>query len=448
MKKIQVLSLFLLLACGQIYGGANPDLAFVLAYKNINVLNKAIAAGNDDTQANKVLDAMDEFINFDIEQAAALKASQDGILFKGKPVDPAQVAAKNAELQKRIKTLNDNISKFKKGGVVAWEEKKAHNRNKEKNKKQKQLHANLAALSEQDSINNLREQNALAIEAAIEYYIATFGQCYVQQGKMYGSSIVISSDQDQQLAITINEYDRLMATLQKAANQFPSVMITLDMIDSDQDQEASISDVASYISNMPASSGSWAMFALKAAVGIGATIAASAVAYNLYQGKEWNSSAAYDDAMSTQAGQKAQALVNQAKIAGDKAYNDVINSSYGKSAQEKAQYAQAAAEKAVNDVMNSSAAQSIENAFTKTMNAMGYQTPAQNNATAAQLAAQKQLDAAQNAAQVAAAQAAVDAANQAAAQAAVDAANQAAAYEASSNVSWDNADQAYDQYFA
>ena len=414
MKKIQVLSLFLLLACGQIYGSANPDLAFVLAYKNINVLNKAIAAGNDDTQANKLLDDIDFCIEFEIEGAAALKASQDGVLFKGKPVDPAQVAAMNAKLEKRIKTLNHNISKFEKGSVVAWEEKKVHNRNKEKNKIHKQLAANQAALSNQDSINNLRDQNILAVDIAIENYIATFGQCYAQPGKMYGSSIVISSDQDQQLAITINEYNRLMATLQKAASQFPSVMITLDMIDSDEDMQASIKEVASYINNMPASSGSWSMFALKAAVGIGATIAAGAVAYNLYQGKEWNNSAAYDDAMNTQAGQQAQALVNKAKEAGDQAYNNAMSSSYGKSAQEKAQYAQAAAEKAVNDVMNSSAAKSIETTFTKTMNAMGYQTTAQNNATAAQVAAAAQLAAAQNAAQVAAAQAAVDAANQAA----------------------------------
>ena len=408
MKKIQVLSLFLLLACGQIYGSANAELSFILAYQNIDTFNKSISAGNDDMQAVALLNAMSECIAFDQQQVAALKSAQGNMLFKGKPVDPAQVEAANAKLQARIKKLNNNMSAYKKGGVVEWEKDKFKARKKEKKNKQEQLAANQAALSEQDSINNLREQNAIALDDAIESYIATFGQCYAQAGTMYGSSIVISSDQDQKVAITPNEYNQLVSTLQNAASQFPSIMITLDMVDSDQDMQASISDVTSYIKNMPVTTGSWAMFALKSAVTAAVIAGTAIVGYNLYQGEEWNSSRAIDDAMDTQAGQQAQALAAQAKSAGDKAYNDAMNTSYGKSAAQAAQDATAAAQNAANAVMNSSVGQAVEKGWTTTVNALGYETQAQIDAAAqlAQARTTAQVNAAQAAQNLADAQAA------------------------------------------
>jgi hypothetical protein len=439
MKKIQVLSLFLLLACGQIYGSANAELAFILAYQDIDAFKKNIFADNDDMHASSLINSMKECIAFDKEQQNAIKASINGTFFNGKPIDPAQVAAADAKLQARIKTLNNHISDYKKGGVSASEKNNVHARRKNKQNKKDELAGNQSVLSAQDSINNLRAQNALALNDAIESYIATFGQCYVKPGSVYGSSIVISSDQDKNLAITPQEYNNLVATLQSAAAQFPSIMITLDMVDSDQEMQASISDTVSYIQNMPVSSGSWTSFILKSTVAAAVITATAIVGYNLYNGEDWNSSKAINDAMDTQAGQQAQALAAQAKAAGDQAYNNSMNSSYGKSAVQAAQDATAAAQNAANAVMNSAPAKSIESVWTKTVNALGYQTQAQINANA-------QLAAAQTATQLAAAQAAKNLAD---AQAAQELMQQVAAvYQQQSNNSWNAADQAmYNQYF-
>ncbi len=395
MKNIQVLSLLLLLSCGQMYGNANPDLAFVLAYQNIDAMKKNITSDNNDMHARDLLDVMNESIDFDAMQQQALAAAQAGMILDGVPLDADKIAEDNKELQKRIKKLKKNIKKFEKDGVVAWEKKKIDNRRDNRDKKQNELDENLAQLQSmkdaqaaEASIDNIREQNAITFDEALESYIASFGQCYVVPGKVYGTSVIISSNENQNIAITYNEYDQLLATVQKAANQFPSVMITLDLVDSDEDVEVSVADVANYISNMPTNNGSWARFALQSAAIAAVTIGASAVAYNMYQGEDWNSSRAlndasdatakaYNNALETEAGQKAQALAVQVQEAKNQAFEKALNSPVGQTLQEKMQYAQEQAQVAGDALINSSAAQSVESGWAKALNLVGYQTSGQ-----------------------------------------------------------------------
>lgn len=296
MKNIKILSLLTLLSFGQMYVNANPDLSFVLTFQAIDELDKSISSDNDDIGALNFLKTMEDSINFDIKQQKALNGAKNTYLYNGVPLDLKEIAEDNKDLKDRIKTLDNNISEFKKGGVLPHERKKYNNRLEERRQAKTKLDANIDAIEAnkdamthaqqaQAKIATLRAKNSLVIEQAIESYIISFGRAYIKPGT---STIVISSKYNENLPITPKEYQQLVATLSKAAKQFGStIMIDLPL---ENLAPMTISEVIKCINNMPltASNASWAMFGLKASLGIAAAIAAGGIAYNLYQDKAWN----------------------------------------------------------------------------------------------------------------------------------------------------------------
>lgn len=316
MKNINVLSLLTLLAFGQIYGGAAPDISFISAYRAIDELTKTISSDNDDAVALNLLQIMNICIAFDLAQQQALKATQDTFMFKGTPLDSAKIAAAHKELQSNINASNSHIKKLSKSKN---NNNKLNNNQQARNEAQANLDATIAAINENQSsmtvaqagqkkIGALRAKNALVLEQAIESYVGSLGQCYTKQGV-----VVISSKYNQNLPITPKEFNQLITTLNNSFSQFGSnVMITLELQGS---APVTIDNVAKSINNMPLSSSSyasWALFGLKAAAVTAATVAAGAIAYNVYQGKNWNDTT---DAQNTVAGAQA---VTQAQL--DNAY--------------------------------------------------------------------------------------------------------------------------------
>jgi hypothetical protein len=338
MKKIKVLSLFMLLASAQINSVAqtNPELAFILSYQALDNFARTISSDRDDVGALQLLDFMKNCIAFDAQQKQQIAAAKDGYLAKGTPLDPVKIAAQNKELQARIETLDHNIKEFKKGGITPKENKKVDNRRQERKEKEALIKKNQAALAAQNAAmadaeqkaqaaQALIDQNELAFEQALESYIYSFGQAYAKN-----ASIVISSKYNKEMPITPKEYAQLVATLKNAANQFgSSVMITLDL---DNAAPANIQDVISYINNMaPASASflSYAGYALAATAVTAAVIAAAAVSYNVYQGKDWNDTSDAQDAYNTGLGQAKSGYnviaTSAASVADQSGMNEAAN---------------------------------------------------------------------------------------------------------------------------
>ena len=342
MKNINALSLFLLLTSTQTYSAANPMLGFILASKVTKNLNSAVVSANDNAAAKELLAIMNASIDSAKNLENDLNNVQGTFLYNGVPLDETKIeqenknlAAREDVLEKEINRLNSNISKYKKGGIMPHERKKVNNRRAEIGRHKDEIKANLnkisannAALKKADNVEALAESNKEAInlqieeneldfDLALETYILSFGQVYKKEGTLYGSSIVISSDYDRNIAITPKNYNELVATLNKADKQFGSnIEITLP---SEEVEPATIKEVASYIGNMaPASSAyaSYAKYTLAATVGTAAAIAGTAVAYNLYQGKEWNDMEDISNVYSE--------VADQANIAGQAAYDQAI----------------------------------------------------------------------------------------------------------------------------
>ena len=342
MKNINALSLFLLLTSTQTYSAANPMLGFILASKVTKNLNSAVVSANDNAAAKELLAIMNASIDSAKNLENDLNNVQGTFLYNEVPLDEAKIeqenknlAAREAELKKEIDRLSGNIKSYEKGGITAWERKKVNNRREDRRKHQDEITANLAKIAanntllkkadnveaiaeaNKNAINLQIEQNELNFDEALETYIVSFGQVYKKEGTLYGSSIVISSDYDRNIAITPKNYNELVATLNKADKQFGSnIEITLP---SEEVEPATIKEVANYVGNMPLASSAYASYAkytLAATVGTAAAIAGTAIAYNLYQGKEWNDMEDVSNVYSE--------VAAQANIAGQAAYDKAI----------------------------------------------------------------------------------------------------------------------------
>ncbi len=317
MKKIKALSLLMLFASAQIdsVAATNPELAFVLSYQALDNFARTVSSDRDDIGALQLLDFMNKSISFDAQQKQQIAAAQDGYLSKGTPLDPAKIAAQNKELQARIETLNHNIKAFEKGGVTAVEKARVDRRRSERRQKMAAISQNQAALDAQNAAKAdvdkktqaaqaLIDQNELAFEQALESYIESFGQVYVNKG-----SIVISSKYNKEMPITPKEYAQLVATLKNASSQFGSaVSINLNL---DSSAPASIKDVVGYVGNMaPAGASylSYAGYALAATAVAAAAIAAVSIGSKMY----YDDKGFMDAAQST--GQDASVLFNSGVV--------------------------------------------------------------------------------------------------------------------------------------
>src|SRR3989338_7933020 len=109
MKNIKILSLFLLLASAQIYGVANPELRFILAYQAIDSLGKAVSIDLDDMAAQQLIQAMNYSIDFDIAQKQQLAAVQGSFWARGVALDASQLQQQNTDLQQQINNLEKEI---------------------------------------------------------------------------------------------------------------------------------------------------------------------------------------------------------------------------------------------------------------------------------------------------------------------------------------------------
>lgn len=306
MKKINAISLLFLLASAQMYGitQAGADLAFVLACQAADSFYDVTESDADDIIAVQIIEFMNNCIATDANLKEELAASVNGYLFKGKPLDPLAIAAQDKKLQDSIKNYNNNIKKLKGSNktLAPVHKGKINSRQNARDDQKAKLKENLTAIqanttaenvakANADMINNLIEQNQLSLDQAIEYYIATFGQCYTLPGSVYGSSIVISSRYNKNMPITPNEYNDLVSSLNQASSQFGST-ISIQLALGDNGVDATIKDVAGYVSKMAPSSASYSTYAF---VGLGTAAAiVSAMAYNINaQGKDWSDPAEY-----------------------------------------------------------------------------------------------------------------------------------------------------------
>ncbi|MDP3788702.1 MAG: hypothetical protein Q8Q60_05310 [Candidatus Chromulinivorax sp.] len=400
MKNTKVLSLLLLLASTQMYSFAavaNPDLLFVQACQTLKKLEIDIQWDSDGVGAIQLLDIANKCIDYDVNQQKSLDASKNTFLYKGVPLDLAKIEAENKNLQNDLKNIKNSIHRL--DDAYTANKGKIKDRKRDRTRKEKQLDENKAAIAAnaaamttaqtaEATIKVLREKNALAFEDAIESYIALYGQCY-SSGSMWGSSTVISSKYDDNIAITPNEYNQLVATLQNAVAPFNNVTLELS---SDQDMHVNVSQILGFLANMkPAANRSWAQFGMN--VGIGAAIAAGAIvaigaASNAYQGKDLldtgdasallnsgvsNVSNAYDAAINSSAGQQLTDLISQANSAGQVAYQNILNSSAGQATQATLENAQAAGQSTFDAIINSQAAQAVQNNYLNALSALGYQ---------------------------------------------------------------------------
>lgn len=329
MKKRNIISLIFLFVSTQIYGSttANPALAFVIACQAADSLYNTAEETYDTEIAAQIIDFINQCILIDKNLQQELAASVNGYLFKGKPLDPKAIAAQNAQLQKDIKNYDQNIKKLKGSNntmSVAHKEK-IKNRQENRKKQQQKLQQNITALqanqkAENDAqtqaniVKNLIEQNQLSVDQAIEYYIATFGQCYTQAGSIYGSTTVISSRQNKNTPITPAVYNDFIQSLNQAANQFGTT-ISISLALNDGVVEVSIKDVASYVANKAPSSTSYTTYAL---VGLGITAAtvAALAANNIAQGRDWYDTTVYAD------------LANQSYSSSMKSAQNLYDSAY------------------------------------------------------------------------------------------------------------------------
>lgn len=305
MKKIKVLFCILTISQLRLYADnyANPELNLIFAALNAATFQGVVQADGEDSIALKFLNTMEKSIEYDQEQKNDLAATQSGYFSSATPLNPAKIKAQNKQLEASIKKLNANINAFEKNGVVAWEKQKVDARRSQRNAEQEQLNKNLAALQINQNggvqaVQALIAKNELVFEQALESYIGSFGQCFVQNG-----SIVISSKYSKLMPITPKEYTQLVALLKVAQAQFGSnISINLSLKNA---APATIADIARYIGNMAPAGSSWlsyAKYAVGITAGVAAAIGAAAVVYNVGQGQQWNSPAAYNDGSSAASG--------------------------------------------------------------------------------------------------------------------------------------------------
>lgn len=348
MKNMKILSLFLLLASAKMYGAAlaNPDLGFILSYQISVEFNQQSSLDRDDVAALKLIATMSDALASDLSIKKQISDTTDRFLKRGVPLDPAQLAAQNKELQDRINTLDHNIKEFRKGGIMPTEQKKYNRRLEERREKHAALDANIADADSLTKAKGLLAQNSLVYEQALESYLASFGQCYQQDGMM-----IISSRYKKDQPITPKEFNQLIAVLQNGYKQFGSdIKVDLPLAKAPQ---VSIQDVMGYINNMPVPAQGWSYSSYAKAAGLAAAIAGAAyVGYNIYQGKDWNDTSnaanAYNAAAGgvssagqyfadTQVGKAALAGLDYATAQFVSGYDYVRNSKYAQQASKLAQ---------------------------------------------------------------------------------------------------------------
>ncbi len=301
MRSKKFLSLCLFFASIQIYSSAaNPDLSFVFAYQATVEFCETVLADSDDALATKLLRSMNDCILFDATQKKQLATAQTNYLFTSTPLGARKITEQNKQLQTRIDQYNADITSLQSSNYTlsATHKKKIADRKRSRDLLQQQLDDDIAAVQNANSLNSATQanmtaanaliaKNALAFEQALEFYIASFGQCYTQAGLAYGSSTIIASKYDQNMPITLKEYNQLLTTLRNAYSQFgSSVTITLPL---NNGMVANLKQVADYIKNMPITSyTTYAAYGLAALAGTAAAIGAGTVAYNLTHEKNWN----------------------------------------------------------------------------------------------------------------------------------------------------------------
>lgn len=348
MKNMKILSLFLLLASAKMYGAAlaNPDLGFILSYQISVEFNQQSSFDRDDVAALKLLTTMSDALASDISIKKQISDTTDRFLRRGVPLDPAQIAAQNKELQDRISTLDHNLKEFRKNGVLPHERDKYNRRKKEREEKKDALAANIADADNMTKAKGLLAQNSLVYEQALESYLASFGQCYQQDGMM-----IISSRYKKDLPITPKEFNQFIAVLQNGYKQFGAdIKVDLPLAKAPQ---VSIQDVINYMNNMPVPAQGWSYSSYAKAAGLAAAIAGAAyVGYNIYEGKDWNDtsnaanmynataggvSSAGQYFADTQAGKAALAALDYTTAQFISGYDYVRNSKYAQQASQLAQ---------------------------------------------------------------------------------------------------------------
>ncbi|MBV8661292.1 MAG: hypothetical protein JO129_04060 [Candidatus Dependentiae bacterium] len=310
MKNMNVLSLFILLSSAQIYSTyANPQLLFVFAAQAANILDETAVSDTEDSVAVGIINTMNSCISLDQNLQAQLKSAQGGMLYGGTPINVAAIKKANQQLENAINGYNSNLKKLRgAGGTAATANRaKINAETKHRNEKQKQLATNQAVLQANTtaqgkiaSLNTTVQQNMLAFEQALETYIATFGQCYIKSGSVYGSTTIISSKDNIGEPITPKEYAQLIKTLQAAATQFGSNVTVTLAINGGSTATANISNVISYMNNMSPSSASYltyAAYGLGAVAATAALIAGANAAYNYSQGQSLTDTTAVQNAL-------------------------------------------------------------------------------------------------------------------------------------------------------
>ncbi|MGZ6255247.1 MAG: hypothetical protein ACXWL5_04625 [Candidatus Chromulinivorax sp.] len=322
MKNFKILFLLFMGASAQIYSGASVSVLLITAYESAKQLNLVAQTDNDDIQAQKLIENMNDCLQSSVNLLNQLQAAKNGLLFKGKPLDVNQVNAEIEKTEKKIKEYKSDIHKLSKNGLAAANHKKILNRRHSRDEQMKALHANQALLKANssaealvNSVQALIAQNILAFEQAVESYIATFGQVYQKAGNVYGSTTYISSIYNPAMPITLKEYHDFMDALNKGSQVFGSnVSISLGL---NNGVEASLDQVASYVGNV-APSKSFATYAAYGAASLAILAGAAvvgAIAYNHATGQDLLSTKSVNEGY--------QAAINSASNFSETALNNV-----------------------------------------------------------------------------------------------------------------------------
>jgi len=234
MKNIKFLSILALLTANQLYSSANPSLYFALAAQTSNALSESIILETQDKTAQSLIAAMNNYIQFDKDVEAQMPGLFDYIT--GSTADIASLKASADKNKSDYERFKSSIKKMEKsgGGITAGEKKNVNRRRNDRDDAKKDLEKDLAAIerktasmkSKQDKINELtalQKQNILSFEQALDDYITEFGMFSAQPGTLFGETIIISSNYDQNAPITPKQYNNLLETLDNAIKQFETI---------------------------------------------------------------------------------------------------------------------------------------------------------------------------------------------------------------------------------